>query len=69
MADLVKRPRPFSLAAGVFFVVIGLAGVVAGATADVDAGAVAALGLLFGGAAALFALATRRAPVPEVDQD
>ena len=69
MADLVKRPRPFSLAIGVFFVIIGLAAVVAGTTADVDAGAVAALGLLFSGAAALFALATRRAPTPEVEQD
>ena len=69
MADLVKRPRPFSLAVGVFFIIIGLAAVVAGTAADVDAGAVAALGLLFGGAAALFALATRRAPLPEVEQD
>ena len=69
MAELVKRPRPFSLGAGVFFLVIGLAGVVAAVAPDIRTSAVAALSLLLGGAASLFALATRRAPDPEVDQD
>ena len=69
MAELVERPRPFSLGVGVFFLVIGVAGVVASVAPDIRISAVAALSLLLGGAASLFALATRRAPAPEVDQD
>ena len=56
-----SRPRPFSLAAGIVFIVIGAASVV-GSWTDVDAGVVGGLALLLGGVAALLAIATRRAP-------
>lgn len=62
----VARPRPFSLACGIAFFMIGIGGFV-DAWADVDSGAVAALALLLGGAGALVALATRRAPLPPVE--
>ncbi len=60
----VKRPRPFSLAAGTMFIVVGLASI-ASTWTDVETGAVGAIALLLGGATALLALTTRRAP--EVD--
>ena len=68
MASAVKRPRPFSLATGIGFVTIGFASIIDG-WANVDFGAVAALALLLGGAGALAALATRRAPLPSIEPD
>lgn len=56
-----RRPRPFSLAFGIVFLVIGVAAVIS-AWATVDAGGVAAVALLLGGVAALAALSRRRAP-------
>lgn len=61
MDSITKRPRPFSLSFGIAFVTIGVGSMVS-AWANVDNSAVAALALLFGGAGALVALATRRAP-------
>lgn len=62
----VHRPRPFSLASGIVFLVVGIASVMNSWTA-IDAGAVGGLALLLGGVAALLAIATRRAPqtIPE----
>lgn len=68
MAEITKRPRPFSLAFGIAFVTIGI-GSMADAWANVDGSAVAALALLFGGAGALVALATRRAPSPPTEPE
>ncbi len=58
---IVLRPRPFSLAAGVAFITIGIASIIH-AWQPLEAGGVAAVALLPGGAAALLAIATRRAP-------
>ena len=57
----IKRPRPFSLAVGVMFLIVGGAAVISGWN-DVEVGAVGAIALLVGGAVALLAFATRRAP-------
>lgn len=57
----VTRPRPFSLAVGVMFIIAGVAAVASGWN-DVEAGAVAAIALLVGGTAALLGFAARRAP-------
>ena len=64
----VSRPRPFSLATGLAFVTIGIASIIH-AWQPLEAGGVAAVALLLGGLGALGALATRRAPSTEVEQE
>lgn len=57
----IRRPRPFSLASGIVFLVVGIASIMSSWT-DIDAGAVGGLALLLGGVGALVAIGTRRAP-------
>lgn len=57
----VRRPRPFSIASGIVFMVVGVASVMSTWT-DIHAGTVGGLALLLSGLAALLAIASRRAP-------
>lgn len=68
VASAIERPRPFSLAAGLATVTVGVGSIVDAVT-PVETGGVAALALLLGGTGALIALTTRRAPSPPDEQE
>jgi hypothetical protein len=57
----IRRPRPFSIACGIVFMVVGVASVMSSWT-EIHAGTVGGLALLLSGLAALLAIASRRAP-------